>query len=502
MLFASVFIPDFPLQALFARKPELRTEAVALIDGKPPLLKVMAVNEKARKAGVEVGLMKAQAEMAGANVILRSPEFERLAHASLVACAHNFSPRVQDKAADLVVVDIEGLRSLFGSPEQVANRIRASVLEERLRVNVGVASNPDSATIAARGFHAVVIVREAKQIGSLPLTLLGPSSELLETMTLWGITTLGELAALDAGALSQRVGQEGVLLQKLARGQQVNPFVADDKELEFAERTDLEYSIELLDPLSFVISSLLERICANLEEHSLATNELDYELALDPPRVAGVELGDQELFHRRTIKMPNPTTDRKLLLRLVQLDLQSHPPTAPVMSVSLRVHAVRPRYVQQGLFAPQTPDPDKLELTTARLSNLLGENEVGSPELLDSHRPRAFVMGKFEPAKVSDSQSPSRVPSPKIALRLFEPARRASIRIRSDVPLQLSFDGKHGDVIKHSPPWLSSGEWWTEADWNRKEWDVQLQFADGAIADYRISIDLHTNQGFVEGSYD
>ena len=65
----------------------------------------MAVNEKARKAGVEVGLMKAQAEMAGANVILRSPEFEQLAHRSLVACTHNFSPRVQDKAADLVVVD-------------------------------------------------------------------------------------------------------------------------------------------------------------------------------------------------------------------------------------------------------------------------------------------------------------------------------------------------------------------------------------------------------------
>jgi hypothetical protein len=43
--------------------------------------------------------------MAGANVILRSPEFEQLAHRSLVACTHNFSPRVQDKAADLVVVD-------------------------------------------------------------------------------------------------------------------------------------------------------------------------------------------------------------------------------------------------------------------------------------------------------------------------------------------------------------------------------------------------------------
>jgi len=230
MLFASVFIPDFPLQALFATRPELRREAIALIDGKPPLLKVMAANEKAHKAGVGIGLMKAQAEVAGVNVILRSPELEQSAHASLLTCAQDFSPRVQDKAVDLVVVDIEGLRGLFGPPEQIATKIRASLLQKGFYVNVAVAPNPDSATIAARGSRGVTIVTEAKQIGSLPLSLLDPSSALLETMNLWGLTTLGELAALDARGLSQRLGQEGVFLQKLARGQQVNPFVADDTE--------------------------------------------------------------------------------------------------------------------------------------------------------------------------------------------------------------------------------------------------------------------------------
>jgi protein ImuB len=172
------------------------------------------------------------------------------------------------------------------------------------------------------------------------------------------------------------------------------------------------------------------------------------------------------------------------------------------MSVSLQAHAVRPRHMQHSLFGPDAPDPDKLELTVARLSNLVGEDQVGSPELVDSHRPRAFVMAKFEPVAVSGSKSPSRTWSPRVALRLFEPAKKASIRVRSDVPLQLSFDGKRGEVVHHSAPWLSSGEWWTETEWNRKEWDVQLQFADGSIADYRIFVDLRTNQCFLEGSYD
>jgi len=313
---------------------------------------------------------------------------------------------------------------------------------------------------------------------------------------------MGNIAALDARALSQRLGQEGVLLQKLARGQQVNPFVADDKDLEFQERTELEYSIDLLDSLSFVISSLLERMCQKLEEHALSTNEMSYELALDPPRVAGENLAKDLLFHRRTIKLPNPTTDRNLLLRLIQLDLQSHSPSAPVMSVSIQAHAVPPRHIQQGLFAPQAPDPDKLELTMARLSNLAGKDQTGSFELLDSHRPRAFVMGTFEPARATDTKPSLRLSSHKVGLRLFEPAKRAHIRLRSDIPLQITLDGKRGEVIEHSPPWLASGEWWNEMGYNRKEWDVKVQFADGTTADYCIFVDLRTNEPFVEGSYD
>jgi protein ImuB len=365
-----------------------------------------------------------------------------------------------------------------------------------------VAGNPDSAMIAARGYHATTIIAAAAQIGRLPLTLLELSPAQLETLNLWGITTLAGLAALDAKALSQRLGQAGVRLQKLARGQQVNPFVADEEEIEFRERSELEYSIDLLDSLSFVIASLLERTCAQLDEHSLATNEVDYGFGLDPPRVAGEDLPDEQLFHRRTIKLPHPTTDRTLLLRLIQLDLQAQPPGAPVLKVALRTHAVRPRYIQQGLFAPQTPDPGKLELLAARLSNLAGKDQVGSLELLDSHRPRAFVMARFEPNSDPDILPRSRNRSSRVALRLFDPAKPAKIRIRSDVPLHVSFDGKSGDVIEHSPPWLASGEWWNELAYDRKEWDVEVKFADGGRAKYRIFLDLFSNQPFIDGSYD
>jgi protein ImuB len=165
-------------------------------------------------------------------------------------------------------------------------------------------------------------------------------------------------------------------------------------------------------------------------------------------------------------------------------------------------YAVPPRHIQFGLFAPQSPDPDKLEFIIARLSNLAGANRVGSFEPVDSHRPRAFGMGRFDPDRSSDSALKSRGCPAKVALRLFEPARRATIRLRRDIPLQVSFDGRRGDVVEHSPPWLSSGEWWNEMAYSRKEWDVEVQFTDGTRGVFLIFVDLRTHQSFVDGSYD
>src|SRR5579859_7706320 len=221
MLFAAIFVPNFVLQSLLATQSDGRDQPTAVVDGMPPLLKVVALNKKALKAGVEIGDTKIQAEIAGVTVLLRSPDLEYIAHKSLVSCAYNFSPRVQIKANDLVVLDIEGLRGLFGTPDQIAKKVHTALKQNRLRTNVAVAPNPDSAAIAARGFIGVTILTDSQQLASLPLTLLNPGTDIREATELWGIRTLGDLAALDAVALSQRFGKGGITLQQLARGQQV-----------------------------------------------------------------------------------------------------------------------------------------------------------------------------------------------------------------------------------------------------------------------------------------
>ena len=58
--------------------------------------------------------------------------------------------------------------------------------------------------------------------------------------------------------------------------------------------------------------------------------------------------------------------DPKVFLKLLQLDLNAHPPGAPIAKINLSVEPVRPRSTQSGLFLPPSPEPEKLELTLAQ----------------------------------------------------------------------------------------------------------------------------------------
>ena len=101
----------------------------------------------------------------------------------------------------------------------------------------------------------------------------------------------------------------------------------------------------------------------------------------------------------RTLRLPTPMLDAEVFLKLLQLDLQAHPPGAPIVKIHLSAEPARPRALQSGLFQPVFPEPEKLELTLARIAGIVGEGRVGSVELLDSHREGAFAVRHFAPLR-------------------------------------------------------------------------------------------------------
>ena len=257
MAFASIHVPNFMLQAVVSADPELRGCAVTLVDGIPPLCVVVALNELARLAGVQLGMSESQAtEFSGVEIRRRSAARERALHAALMDVGWSVSPRIEDTSSDTIILDIVGLRSLFGAEENIASELmkRSAVLG--LSAHVAVAENLEVALHAARGFSGITLIpagNEAACLGRLSIHALNPSIEIQETLARWGIRTCAELAALPVLQLSERLGQGGVLLHELARGARVRSLVLAEPGICFVEEMELEEAVEDLEPLSFLL---------------------------------------------------------------------------------------------------------------------------------------------------------------------------------------------------------------------------------------------------------
>ncbi len=403
--------------------------------------------------------------------------------------AYAFSPRVEQTAPDLVTLDINGLAGLFGTPRQMAQKIVQRAAAMGIAVSVGLAWNPDAAAHAARGFEGITTVplgSESSVLGKLPIQALGLEPEVEETLRLWGVRTFTEFARLPELGVAERLGSAGVRWRKLAAGQWERALVPLITAPEFERSMELDYSVAELEPLSFLLASLLNQVCAALETSALATNELKLRLKLD---------GGNE--HERVLRLPVPMRDARAFLKLFQLELEKHPPSAGVVALALRAEAVPPRATQHGLYVPLAPEPQKLEITLARIAKLVGKENVGSPELLDTHRPDAFRITNFGTPRPSFPISHSPFPI-RLGFRLCRPALPAQVDVQGGAPVRISARGVHGRVAAASGPWRSSGDWWAHTAWARDEWDIRLD----AGAFYRIYRELNSGAWFVDGSYD
>jgi protein ImuB len=513
MAFCAIFVPDFLLQAVERSEPGLRNKPLVLLDGPAPMFRVIAVNAMARALGVAYGLTKAAAaEFCGLEIWPRSKEQESAAHAALLDAAWSFSPRVEDAAPDTVLLDLVGLTTLFGSYESVALQIKSRCAAMELDVHVGVSENVETArilTIARPGPTIVPAGQEARFLESLPVGLLAPSGELAEVFKQWGVTTCGDLAALPVLSLSECVGQEGVRMHAMASGKGNRSLVIAEPAHLFEESLELDDAVEELEPLSFLLGRLLDQLCVRLSARTLAVRTIQLQLALQPGFDKAFDARREQLRAKQfpetfycTLALPRPVQDAKLLLKLLRLRLQASSPKAPVQKIQMRAEPDRPLAIQCGLFLAAVPDPDKLELTLARIASVVGEDNVGSPELLDCHRADAFRMQKFTAPAQSGSKQKETEDS-KIGFRVIRPRVAARVEFQGGQPVHIWFQGKSGEVVHASGPWRCSGEWWQERGWQEDAWDLEVRAGDAlSSVTCCVVFDSLQKKWFLRGSYD
>ncbi len=448
---------------------------------------------------------------------------DRVPH-SLSEFAYCFSPLVEETATDTVVIDVEGCALRFGSAYELAKVIAGQALKPKetsglgCKVNVALASNPDAAIHIAKFCKGVTFTapgEELTSLGNLPLRALqfslvdmdeSRAGEILETLRLWGVKTFKEFAELPLTGVSERLGQDGLKLQQLAQGKTDRHLKLRPSPPVFKSSIELEYPIAQLEPLSFIFARLLNQVCASLNAYALATNTVQVELRLEKG-------GPHEL----KLNLPHPMRDQKVFLKLLLLDTEMHPPASAVVAISINCEPVKPRLLQTGLFIPLAPEPEKLELTLARLRKLVGAENIGSPELLNTHRPDAFNVKRFllreskrtrksKQQTANSKREKNGGDQQTLAFRRFRPPLRALVQADRGYPTEISAWGKnksvYGKVLSVAGPWRTSGDWWRLDNWARDEWDVALASGTHGQVLYRIYRELGRGEWFVEGVYD
>jgi protein ImuB len=436
----------------------------------------------------------------------------------LAEVAREFSPRIEVCSPTEIVLDLNGLTRLFGDARTIAEELRRTAADRGLRVRVAIAGTRTAARLLVRYRAGLTIVEpgnEAAAVALLPIALLGELSsnppgtkDQITTFRRWGLRTLGDLAALPSDDLAARLGRQDVDWQRLARGEDARPLVPAVPEERFEQTLELEWPIEELEPLSFVLGRLMESLEAHLVQRDRGAAVLHVRLHLIKTD------GTTREVHERSLQLPVAIRDARTLRTLALLDLESNPPVAAVDRVTVAVDPTPARIVQFSLLTRPLPTPEQISTLMARLHALMGETRCGSPEMIDSWQPGAFAMKAFMPGpETSEFRTPSPESRVMAALRRFRRPLPIRVHVKQGKPSSVSImqRGLSGGAIDScAGPWRTSGDWWASSaqssepraqspkSWDRDEWDVAL--ADGPT--YRLFRERHSDKWFLEGVVD
>jgi protein ImuB len=498
-LYACLYAKEFPAQALLRLRPELHSRPCVVMEGEPSFQQVCSLNTRARLLGMKHGMTRVEIDTFQDPVVLpRSLPSEVATKAVLLECAAAFSPRIEDCSEDTALlcgIDITGTQGLFGPPAMLARSLLQRVRSLGISAQIVVSSNFHAAVCLAKtpsrctSIQVIPSGEEAIALAPLPLTVLDLTEQQAETFALWGIHTLEMLAVLPEKELIARMGQHGRRLRQLARGELTHLFQAVEPAFALDEQVELDTPVELLDSLLFVVSVMLDQLILRAKSRILSMASVTITLSLEG-----------STSHSRTIRPALPTTDKQLWIKLLQLDLEAHPPPASILAVTLHAEPGSTSKVQLGLFSPPLPEASRLHVTLARIRAIVGEDNAGCAVLEDTHAREGFRM---EPFTLSSGNANVFVSSQqRTALRHLRPPETIVITLQNTQPARFFFREQQYVVERAYGPWLTGGDWWNQTLWGFEQWDLMARAEDGLHLCCCITLDLMQNQWQMAALYD
>ena len=414
-MYAVIWVGNFSLQAVTRIQNSTTPQQVPLaaIAGDAKKSLIVQINEAAQRFGVEVGMTpsQGQARCSHLGLHLVSAAADAEAQNVLLSCARDVAPLIESTSPGICTIEVSGLAAENRSRDLA--RALCQLRAQGLVATAGIGTTPLLALYAARETTSVRTVENAASfLHALPIAVAEPPPELVPILSGWGLTRLGQLTALSKADLARRLGAAGAALWDRAHGGEPRPLNPHTPPPEFAASLDLEYEIETTEGVLFLLRRFVDRLALELRTLHRAAAEMTLRLKLA-----------DETTHERNFRLPEPSTHEDILFRTLHSYLESLQTPSAVVGVGLSITPVRPLARQPGLFETGLRDPHGFAETLARVSAIVGSNQLGTPQLEDTHRPDAVVLTAPLPV-VPPQEKVSVWPTLGLPLRRFRPFPR------------------------------------------------------------------------------
>lgn len=240
---------------------------------------VLAKNELAKKYKIQTAETVYSARKKCPGLVIAAPHHdEYIRYSKIVNSIYaRYTDMIEPFGIDESWLDVTASQKLFGSGQEIAEKIRQDVKKETgLTVSIGVSFNKVFAKLGSdyKKPDAVTLIDESnfrEIVFPLPVSdLLFVGKKTAQLLLSIGIRTIGNLAGANREILSIRLGKMGELLYKYANGLDDSPVcVSDNDAKSISNGLTFKHNLISQDEIKSGIEYLCEEIGEKLRKQGL-----------------------------------------------------------------------------------------------------------------------------------------------------------------------------------------------------------------------------------------
>ncbi|MCP4023949.1 MAG: DNA polymerase IV [Desulfobacteraceae bacterium] len=258
-----------------------------IISGHSKRSVVSTASYEARKFGIRSAMPVFQAKERCPNVIIVPGNMKKYRENSkrIMEIISRFSPLIEQVSIDEAFLDTAGCERLFGSPEQIAVKIKKEIYKNlSLTCSIGIASLKFLAKIASdmNKPDGLTIIEKAKTrafILNLPISKVpGVGKSAMKHMDIIQVKTLGDIQKFNPAILKKKFGKMGEKLLELSNGLDTSKVETDSLRKSISSETTLSNDTADNQTIRKYILAHCQRVGKDLRKKELFCSTISIKL--------------------------------------------------------------------------------------------------------------------------------------------------------------------------------------------------------------------------------